>query len=366
MNLKAAVDQAYTELEDADQTIWPDRSEIENYMRRGYDKLVEATMCIWDIVYAENLPYAGDHNCLFEELTVQEAFQGQFNFTGNEWERDYQPNGIGPANFTQPWEMDDGGPNAGTFWNSLSTGSIVGQDFILATSKVTTRLLQIDRVTHDSYRVLPAFTARIRRFDGRYKFTQGPTHGYTFEDDGMYTFRKVPVPAARATYYYYAVSANMPTVASLYGTLRSANNNELGTSQTVNGSRGVMRICNLHFPANIRRGTPRRLYSDVKNVRVEVYRKGNDLRNYEFEIPDRYIRYVIHYVKHKALEREGTGQDLKLSKHFGDRFAQGVERLKNRTQMTLRARVGQLGAGGQTMSKPPLVRMPWPYPRVQW
>jgi hypothetical protein len=356
--LKALVDKVYHDLEDDDQSVWTERADLEGYARTGYDKLCALTGAIWDMVYAENLPYCGDHTGTFEEPLMQ-IYQGVFNFTGGEWERDYFDNGIGPANFTTIWEMDDGTATVGTFWNSLSTPWAVGQDFILATSKLPTSLIAIDRAVHDSYRILPTPLQRIKRFDGRYQYTQGPTRNYVFENDGFFTMRKVPVPAGRANYYYYSNSLAR-------GLLRKSTN-EFGTNQTVIGSRGVLRAANQHFCAGVgRRGTPRRVFSDVKNVKVEIIRYGQDLKTYEFELPDRYARYVEHYVRHKCLQKEGVGQDLKLSDHYRNRFDQGVMRLQDRIRRTLRSRTGHFGTGGITQSKPPLVKFPWNFPAVRW
>lgn len=361
MVLKDIVDRIYNDLQDPDQSVWTDRTEIEGYVRNGYFKLCRDTGCLWDVTFSENLPYCGDHTGFFEEPFMP-LFSGRFTFTGNEWERDYSDNGVGPANYTGIFEMLD--PD-GNMWNSKSTGTVIGQDFILPTSLLDETMVSIDRITHDSYRVLPAVLERIKRFDGRYQYTQGPTRSWTFEDDGLLTFRKIPVPAARAnTFSYSAGAANTGN----WGLLRTASANEFNnTTGAVDGTRGPLRKFPQHIPAWSRRGFPRRLYDDTKNVRVEVIRKGRDPKfGYEFEIPDRYMRYVEHYAKAKAFEHQGDSQDLKLSQHYMQRYEIGVQRLRRRAQRTLRSRVGHFGTGGIAQSKPPLVKFPWPYPKVNW
>lgn len=336
MNLKTAVDRVLADLQDEEQAVWTDRSEIEDYVQRGYNELCRQTNCLWDMAYAENLPYAGDHTGKFEEPFAT-LFHGQMAFTSNEWERDYvQPNDVGPVNHTAWWEID-----------------YIARDFILATSELTPLLLQVERVQFNSYRIPPVTTPMMRTVHARYQYTTGITLGYIFDEDGQFTMRKIPVPAARATTYSFTGN---------YGLSRSFPGAEFGpTSLTVVGSRGVLKGLPGHFPmGGGRRGFPRRFYAEVANVRVELTRRG-DLVSNEFEIPDYYVRYVEHYAKAEALNHEGPGQDKKMALHYRQRFDMGVARISRRVDRAQHARKGRFGEGGLPAGPPKSPRLPWPY-----
>lgn len=262
---------------------------------------------------------------------------GRFTFTGKEWERDYSDNGVGPANHTSLWEVD-----------------FITTDLFLATALLPETLLQVDRVTFDNYKIDCGTSGDARASDHRYQYTAGPPSAYITDQDGLMAIRKIPVPSARADVFVHTGNR---------GTIRNVTANEFGTGQTVVGLRGALRVLDEHHPSGAGRGAPKRAYDDTKNVRVEIYRRG-DLTSDEFEIPDHYVRYVKHYAMSKAREREGPGQDLKLAKHDRARFEMGITRINDRKRTTARARTGRLGSTGYDGRMPPTARLPWQYPKV--
>jgi hypothetical protein len=84
------------------------------------------------------------------------------------------------------------------------------------------------------------------------------------------------------------------------------------------------------FPSGSSWGLVRRRHPDTKNIKIDTFRLGMDLDHNEFEIPDSYLRYIYYYAMHKALERDGYGQDLEMSDHCRGRFMLGVQRMIQR------------------------------------
>jgi len=339
MNLDTATDKTFRQLEDEAQEVWTSRAEVGGYVRDGYDQLCRRTRAVWDVTYSENLPYAGDHTGRFEEPFAV-LFQGLLSFTGGEWERDYDSNGAGPANHTSPWERDH-----------------IETDLFVPATELPNSLLEVDRVTYDDYLIGPVHSSRVKRADGRYLYTVGPTTAYVLDEDGVFVIRKVPVPDGRADTFEHS---------GTYGTLRRASSDEFGSGEPVLGSWGGLRQAPEHFPAGPGRGTPRRVYRDGKNVRVEVFRRGTDPGSAQFEMPDHYVRYVVFYAMSKALKREGPGQNLKMAGHYMARFESGVARIIRRMSRTTAARVGHFGLTKPRPFRKPIVQLPWPYPRVNW
>jgi hypothetical protein len=147
-----------------------------------------------------------------------------------------------------------------------------------------------------------------------------------------------------------------------FGLLRSASSTEFGTWAPV-GTWGVLREIPEHFPMGAQYGIPRRLYSDTANTRVEYWRLGKDPDENGFEIPERFMRYAEFFAQAKALERDGPGQDLKLSEHFMGRFNSGVRRMVLRLGENKRAVSGKIGSPGRVPTTPSLARLPWKYGR---
>ncbi len=108
------------------------------------------------------------------------------------------------------------------------------------------------------------------------------------------------------------------------------------------------------------------VYRENLNLRIEYRRRGKTLSDEQpFEIPDRYTVYVRHYVLARALEREGPGQDLKLSAHFDARFQAGLARmLKRKNAMAYQKSSVMGGHSSVRGQKPPRPRLPYSYGTV--
>ena len=61
-------------------------------------------------------------------------------------------------------------------------------------------------------------------------------------------------------------------------------------------------------------------------------------------------KYVIFYAMSEALKREGPGQDLKLAKHYADRFELGIARMQARLKRISPERGGNLGGRAEASS----------------
>ncbi len=101
-------------------------------------------------------------------------------------------------------------------------------------------------------------------------------------------------------------------------------------------------------------------------MKIEYQRHGKQLTDLvPFEIPDRYITYIRHYVLARCLEREGPGQDLELAAHFQARWLAGVERVnRRRNAMSYQKSMVMGGSTSVRGQKPPRVRYPWNYGTV--
>ncbi len=108
------------------------------------------------------------------------------------------------------------------------------------------------------------------------------------------------------------------------------------------------------------------VYKENLSLRIEYRRHGKVLSDTQpFEIPDRYTKYVRHYVLARALEREGPGQDLILSAHFQARWEAGIARMLKR-KSAMEFQKAQVMGGSSTVrgQKPPRPRLPWQYGHI--
>jgi hypothetical protein len=165
------------------------------------------------------------------------------------------------------------------------------------TYTLPTDLYKIERMTWNKKRMLPLSAEEAARRDPRYRATQGLPEAYIVEGDGLGTVRYFRVPSATDSL-----------------------------------------------------------------ISIEYQRRGAtlSLSSTELELPDRYVDYVTWFAMSRALERDGTGQDLELSAFFRDRYLAGLARIKKRKSAAQSARVGSLG-GGERLTAPPLPRGPWNY-----
>lgn len=165
------------------------------------------------------------------------------------------------------------------------------------TYTLPTDLYKIERMTWNKKRMTPLSPEEAARRDPRYRVTEGNPEAYIVEGDGIGTIRYFRVPSATDSL-----------------------------------------------------------------ISIEYQRRGTALSSgsVELELPDRYVDYVTWFAIGRALERDGTGQDLELASLFKDRYAAGVARIKKRKSAAQSARVGSLG-GRERPSGPPVPRFPWNY-----
>jgi hypothetical protein len=130
------------------------------------------------------------------------------------------------------------------------------------------------------------------------------------------------------------------------------------------GNFGILREIEGAFPAWGPHGTPTRQHPVAKNIAVEVSRLGRKLTEANFEIPRTYIKFVMFWAMRQALHKNGPGQDLKLSKHYEDRFNMGIERMKSRLRKINKEAIIKMSAIGEqpepfgNMGDP---QLPYPY-----
>lgn len=179
-----------------------------------------------------------------------------------------------------------------------------------ATYSLPAALIKLERVTWD-YRKLPpsTFEELSRRDPNFLTVSQGPPQTYSNDLDGLLTLRKYPIP-------------------------------------------GVTAVAD----------------QDLTNTRIEYYKRGTALvasSQEAFDIPDYYVKFIRFFALFRALERNGTGQDLKLSTHFKARYDDGVARMLRRKLLTQRSRRRVLQGESPTGISHP--RYPWAYgPVVGW
>ncbi len=180
-----------------------------------------------------------------------------------------------------------------------------------ATYTLPDSLLVIDRVAWDLLRIPPIAPRRMRLHNSQYQTTQGQPGGYIVDADGITEIRLVPVPSSSAT----------------------------------SGQ-------------------------DTNNTRIEGYWRGSDLNVDldEFDVPERYVKYIRFFDLWKALERKGPGQDLALADHYKGRFAEGMKRIVRRRENIGRERVGRMGGTRvNRRSGIPAPQLPWNFGReVRW
>lgn len=345
MKLDAVVTQVQDRLDDPDGRVWT-REELTSYAGCGYDDLCRDTKCLFDVVVLDNLPPIGNYSNYQERVLAEEAgfaTCGQFNLTC-EGERNFAPStAIGPIHATAAFER--------AYFSQL------GISDTNATAEVPSDVVAILKAFHDDLVIYPEGSEQLESIDRQYEFRQGSVRKWIFDKDGLFRFRRAPIPTGDASY---------DAVTGDYGTVRS----ESGFTGSVMGSWGILREDAEAFPAGGPWGIPRRLHPDAANTVLEVARLGKNggmhgSESEELEIPRNYTKYVVFYVMARALAREGEGQDLKLAQHFFERFQLGLRRMQHRQENQQPEYTGKLGRRGQNPRQWGLgdPTLPWEYGR---
>lgn len=238
-------------------------------------------------------------------------------------------------------------------WSRSWLDDVAGQ----GTYTLPTDLLEIERATWDTVRLIPLRNPELQDMDGQYETTQGAVEYYAMDGDGLRILRKYRVPSATVAY----------VAASVVGTWGAPRTFHEITDDGTSGTWGLPRS----IPGQTVVGTwgiARRAFtvSPDTNTRIEYSRRGAALiaDGTEFEVPDWVVKTIRFYCLWRALERNGPGQDLALAAHYRDRWLEGVERLKGRISKKLASRVGVMGGTGETKTRHMHGVLPWNFGRI--
>lgn len=223
-------------------------------------------------------------------------------------------------------------------------------------------LLEVDRCTWDYKRMSPTSAIDLQRFDYAYRVTRGDVYAYIQDSDGLREFRKIRVPASN--YIPYVVLGDGVSRREAWGIMRSEGTLE-GTPFTTIGTWGLpRRIPYLHPTHTSNFGLARRPEKELRNVRVEHYRRPLDPRlqnGGRIELPAPYLKFCIWYALWHALEMDGPGQDVEMAQHYQARWLDGIARARKRQEMVDRFAFHRMGGGHQPIPRPPRPQLPWQY-----
>lgn len=352
MNLETFVTRVLKRLGDAEGEVWS-REEIRIYGQDGYDQMCRSTKCLWDVAYVENLPavanYSSEEEAELAKQIPNLILTGRRTFT-LEIEKGLAPAGsVGPAGVSTHAEL------------ALLSSILPTVPKPNPTGQLPRNYVGIERVTHDQLSLYPEFNAGLaRNWDNHYEIMSGRPNWFTVDKDGLFTLRRYPGGDGAAVY---------PDVTGWWGVevsdtayTGSIVSEEAGLPGTAVW--GSLVYDPEEFPMGGPWGSPTRTHPDADNTRVEITRLGRDLSEHEFEIPSSHVKYIEFWAASRALRRDGPGQDLKLSKHYSDRFDMGLDRITKRLRGVESERSGRIGYGPQRGSVPPLqITLPYNYGR---
>lgn len=220
------------------------------------------------------------------------------------------------------------------FWDTAYLDDVADQ----ATHDLPESVYDVERATWNNKRLVALKANDLLQLDSLYRTTTGLVESYTLDQDGLRKFRKYRIPTLSTS--IEVTSWGIPR--------------DLDSSASETTSWGIPR----QFPelqqATTPWGIPRGLHTDTNNTRIEFTRRGRKLEsiNSEFEFDDRYVKYIRFFALSRALERESPGQDLQLSKHYGDRYVAGIQRIVRR-KAVFTSRPARRFGGDQVMRRRP-------------
>lgn len=352
-----AVVSAQKRLDDEDATVWT-FAEMLLYAKDGYAELCRASRCLFDMHVIPNAPQVGNWSSDLERYMAEHSpgmalTDEKLHFTGGH-EQGLIPGGqvVGPLE----------GPTPGTSQGDAAFYDAHDLPQVVAQGRLPEETVDVVRVTWDELEIPPEDSAWMRRLDPQYERREGgdPRH-FVMDKDGMLNVRLVPPARGDADY---------PTVVGSWGGLSQTDESVtvvMGHPQY--DSHGVAQVWGAlvevegAFPAGGPWGSPTQMHPSEKNTVVEIMRIGRPLESYAFEVPRSFIKYVIFWIMYRALRRNGPGQDLKLSKHYRDRFSMGIARMKLRLRNVQKEATIKIGSGGSDgdafgMGDP---QLPYPY-----
>jgi hypothetical protein len=337
--LDDAIDDALNRLADKENAIWT-RSEMALYVKDGYDQFCRRSKCLWDIYVIPNLPPVGNWGSDLEKYLAEKTAgfgvtDERLQFTAED-ERgkvtgpygSYPGGQAQPVSATRPGDrdfMDD--------YSNLTTSTALQ----VKGGTLPSGTVEVSRVSYDRRTLTGMSSQRMRELDPRYETRGGEPQWFIFDKDGLFYLRVVPAAQGNASY---------PTIDGSWG-----NYNQTDATVTEvadpNTAWGQLRERSDWFPSGGPHGIPTQVHPDALNIRVEVFRLGRDLDNYEIEVPEAYKKYIIFWSMYRALEKTGQGQDIQLSDHFKNRFEMGVKRMEAKAREMDKERSGRLGGIGK-------------------
>jgi hypothetical protein len=330
-------------LDDDDAEIYS-RDEIGVYVKDGYDQLCRRSRCLWDMAYIENLPAVGNYSSDEEFEMMKQVpgvlLTGKRNFT-REVDREFAPAGsVGPAACSTHADI----PMMDLIEGVESKANPMGQ--------LPREMVEVERATHDLVTLLGEFSYGMsREINNRYESQGGDPGWFTLDKDGIFTLRRYPTGDGEAVYGEVSGYWGLETYDSEY-------------TGSIVGEWGGLTYDPEEFPIGGPWGAPTRRHPDTNNTRVEYIRLGRDLDAYPMEVPRGYKRYIEFWACSRALKRDGPGQDLKLAKHYSDRFEVGVARLTSRVKEAEAEYTGHIGYGPSgAVSAPLRINLPYNYGR---
>lgn len=333
-------------LGDTSADIWTDE-EINAYIQQGYDRLTLETGMLWDTHNVSRTVSSFTHTAAFEEAFIIAQSGGQIGgvaqFTA-EFERNYVDNAEGPANHNYAWEYD---------------GDFVDTVYVSPLVDLPDDLYQIERVTWKNRRIEPLRSRELEQQDARYELNQGEVEGYLADKDGLRRIRLWRVPSAPSG----SIGFDYDDDSETWGLLRVLD--EVDDS-SVEGVWGEIVSIPGHEVSGGPWGVIRQVTTNVNDLRIEYRRRGETLATdvIEFEIPDRYVKYVRWFALSQALGREGDGQDMELADHYQSRFELGVQRCVRRRSMAQSQRKVVMGGAARRSGRMPRARLPYNYGAV--
>lgn len=326
-----AASSAMRRLDDELGEVWG-YSEVLAYIKDGYDTWCRRTRCLFDMHVIPNVPQVGNWSTDLEKYLAEHTpgmgvTDNPLHFTGSHEANLRTGTGVGGS--TE-------GPTPATSPSEASLFSAKGLPTKVATGRLPDGTADVLRITWDELELFPEGSADERMLDAQYEQREGgDPRQFTLDKDGINTVRFVPPARGDADY---------PTASGAWGTMTQTDD----ASITVVGSYGILRESDGYFPAGGPHGTPSQRHPAAKNIVAEIARLGRSLDSFPFELPVQYVKYVVFWAMHRALKRDGPGQDLKLAQHYAGRFELGIERIKARLRKVNKERTLRMGLGGET------------------
>jgi len=169
-----------------------------------------------------------------------------------------------------------------------------------AVCALPTDTLKVERVLWKQVPLEPLFPAELERTDASFQTRSGTVYGYVMEGDGIGNIRKVPAP---------------PTTES-------------------------------------------------GNVGLEDYRRHQTLSldATTFELPDRYVKFIVFYAVYRCFKRDGPLQNLAAAAHYLQRYQLGLQRVLERKEKFRRFKAARMGEHTPQLSgRPPKPTLPWQF-----